>query len=93
MATISLPIAEPVRLSEPARAGATSALARFGTWARSTWCRMNGGHYKVFHTEPTRLALRCVACGHTSPGWTVGSPRFSRTIAGDPERLRVRGAA
>ena len=54
---------------------------------------MNGGHFKVLHTEPTRLALRCVACGHTSPGWTVGEPRFARTIAGDPERLRLHRAA
>lgn len=93
MATISLEIPEPVRLSEHAHAGATSALARVQMWARSTWCRLNGGHYKVLHTEPTRLALRCVACGHSSPGWTVGSPRFARRIAGDPERLRVRRAA
>ena len=93
MATISLEITEPVRLSENAHVGATSALARLSSWTRSTWCRMNGGHYKVFHTEPSRLALRCVACGHTSPGWEVGSPRFARTIAGDPERLRVHRVA
>jgi hypothetical protein len=93
MTTISLEITEQVRLSEHAQAGATSALTRFSSWARSTWCRVNGGHYKVFYTEPTRLALRCVACGHTSPGWTVGSPRFARTLAGDPERLRVHRAA
>ena len=93
MATISLEITEQVRLSEHAHAGATSALARFGTWARSTWCRVNGGHYKVLYTEPTRLALRCVACGHTSPGWTVGTPRFARTLAGDPERLRAQRVA
>ena len=89
MATISLEITEPVRLSEDAHVGATSALTRLNSWARSAWCRVNGGHYKVLYTEPTRLALRCVACGHTSPGWAVGSPRFARTIAGDPVRLRA----
>ena len=89
MATISLEITESVRLSENTHVGAASALARVGAWARSAWCRLNGGHYKVFHTQPTRLALRCVACGHTSPGWAVGSPRFARTIAGDPTRLRA----
>ena len=93
MATISLEITEQVRLSERAHAGATSVLARFSSWARSTWCRVNGGHYKVLYTEPTRLALRCVACGHTSPGWHVGSPRFARRLAGDPERLRVQRVA
>lgn len=41
-------------------------------WARSTWCLMNGGHFKLLHAEPSRLALKCVACGHESPGWSVG---------------------
>ena len=89
MATISLEITESVRLSENAQVGAAPALARLSGWARSAWCRLNGGHYKVFHTEPTRLALRCVACGHTSPGWEVGEPRLARTIQGDPARLRA----
>ena len=89
MATISFEITESVRLSEKAYVGAAAALTRLSNWARSTWCRVNGGHYKVFHTEPSRLALRCVACGHTSPGWAVGSPRLARTIAGDPERHRI----
>ena len=93
MATISLDITEPCRLSEDAHVGASTALDRVTSWMRSTWCRVNGGHYKVFYTQPKRLALRCVACGHTSPGWAVGSPRFARTIAGDPERLRAQRAA
>jgi hypothetical protein len=52
--------------------------------------RVNGGHYKVLHTAPDRMALRCVACGHTSPGWEVGSPRLARTIPAGAERLRAR---
>jgi hypothetical protein len=67
-----------------------SILGRTMTWLRSAWCLMNGGHYKVLHTEPARLALRCVACGHTSPGWEVGSPRLARRTPADAERLRVR---
>jgi hypothetical protein len=93
MTTISLEIPETCRLSEDAHVGATSLLARFTSCLRSGWCRLNGGHFKVLYTEPTRLALRCVACGHTSPGWEVGTPRFARTIAGDKERLRLRRAA
>jgi hypothetical protein len=77
-------------LSENAHVGAKNALAAFVRQARSAWCLLNGGHYKVLSAEPTRLALRCVACGHTSPGWAVGSPRLARTIAGDPDRLRAR---
>lgn len=57
--------------------------------ARSTWCTLNGGHYKVLHTEPTRLALKCVACGHTTPGWEVGGARLVPRYPGIPERLRM----
>jgi hypothetical protein len=60
------------------------------TCLRSAWCMINGGHYKVLHTEPDKLALRCVACGHMSPGWEVGSPRLARRTPADTERLRVR---
>jgi hypothetical protein len=58
-------------------------------WLRSTWCLINGGHYKVLHTEPDRLALRCVACGHMSPGWQVGSSRMVRRPAADNKPVRV----
>jgi hypothetical protein len=64
----------------------TSIWTRFMRVLQSTWCVVNGGHYKVLHTEPARMALRCVACGHTSPGWAVGSPRLARTTP-DAERL------
>lgn len=67
-----------------------SLWAQMMTWVRSAWCMINGGHYKVLHTEPDKLALRCVACGHMSPGWEVGSLRVARRTPADPERLRVR---
>lgn len=94
MTTISIRIAD-ARTRTNGRAvtealPATSLWARTTAWLRSAWCMMNGGHYKVLHTEPDKLALRCVACGHTSPGWEVGSPRVARRTPADPERLRVR---
>lgn len=67
--------------------------ARVTRWWVSTWCLLNGGHYKVLHTAPQRVALRCVACGHTSRGWEVGTPRFARTLPGIPERLRAQRVA
>jgi hypothetical protein len=33
------------------------------------------GHYCVFHFEHDRLSLRCLACGHRTPGWNLG-PEF-----------------
>jgi hypothetical protein len=95
MTTISIRIAERgslTRTDAPATTTGVSLWGRFMRWLCSIWCVINGGHYKVLHTEPERLALRCVACGHTSPGWEVGTPRVARRIAADPERLRVRRA-
>ena len=91
MAMISIPISSPARLTNQAAfVTATAALrSRLLRTLHSTWCVVNGGHYKVLHTEPDRMALRCVACGHTSPGWAVGSQRLARTIPADPERLRA----
>jgi len=89
MSTISIGIPERFTVSDRATAAVTSALTRLTQLARAAWCRLNGGHYKVLYTRPQMLALRCVACGHTSPGWDVGAPRLGRTLAGDPNRLRA----
>ena len=92
MTTISIRVSNPARLTTTTagvRAGAVSLWTRFARLVQSTWCVVNGGHYKVLHTEPDRMALRCVACGHMSPGWSVGSPRLARSIPSDPERLRA----
>lgn len=56
----------------------TTATHRVARQARTTWCTLNGGHYKVLHTEPSRMALKCVACGHTTPGWEVGGLQVAR---------------
>ena len=92
MTTISIRVSNPAQvppMSAGVRSDAISLWARVARWVQSTWCVVNGGHYKVLHTEPDRMALRCVACGHMSPGWAVGSPRFSRTVPSDSERLRA----
>ena len=94
MTSISIRIAEPSTLTTGRTATHTlptqSVWGRTTSWLRMTWCVINGGHYKMLHTEPDRLALRCVACGHMSPGWEVGAPRVARRVAADPDRLRVR---
>lgn len=91
MTTISIRIPGPRTLTsiDPS-AQAASLWKRLTSWLQSTWCVINGGHYKVLHTEPERMALRCVACGHRSPGWEVGSPRLARVLPANPERLRTR---
>lgn len=76
----------------PVTTAAPTWLTRVARWFQSTWCVINGGHYKVLHTEPERLALRCVACGHMSPGWEVGSTRVARRAPAEQVR-RVRRPA
>jgi hypothetical protein len=93
MTTISIRMSGPADLTSEVRTAGISVFEQLARWFRSTWCVINGGHYKVLHTEPAKMALRCVACGHTSPGWSVGSPRFARTMPADPERLRLRRVA
>ncbi len=93
MTTLSIGLSQPQPFAGQAPLETASLLARLARWCQGTWCVINGGHYKVLHTEPLRLALKCVACGHTSPGWAVGSPRLARTMPGDPERLRLRRPA
>jgi hypothetical protein len=94
MTSISIRIAEPrARTTERAATQelpTPSVWVRMLSWLRSAWCVINGGHYKMLHTEPDKLALRCVSCGHMSPGWEVGAPRVARRVAADPDRLRMR---
>ena len=91
MTTISIRLSEP--LAPEASATVRSMWTRLTRSLQSGWCQINGGHYKVLHTAPDRMALRCVACGHTSPGWEVGSPRLVRGLPANPERLRARRVA
>ena len=96
MTSISIRIAEPRSLRTERLATyvvpAQVVWGRTISWLRTTMCVINGGHYKVLHTEPEKLALRCVACGHTSPGWEIGAPRVVRRVAADSDRVRVRRA-
>ncbi len=48
------------------------------------------GHERYLHTDRDRVSLRCVACGHESPGWSTGRPAYQRTWPGDAARHRLR---
>ena len=55
-------------------------------------CAMRG-HETVLHFEPDRLALRCLSCGHQTPGWTL-TPRHrtafaARSVTGFRKSSRV----
>jgi hypothetical protein len=95
MTTISIRMPQAPALTTATMPSSTVSIwGRVTSWFRSTWCVMNGGHYKVLHTDPSRLALRCVACGHMSPGWEVGTARIAHhSHPTDAHRARVRRAA
>jgi hypothetical protein len=94
MTTISIRIAGSKGLTAERPAAGTLPLPSVSSlatrWFRSVWCVINGGHFKVLHTEPDRLALRCVACGHTSPGWEVGAARVGKRTASTADRTSDR---
>lgn len=76
---IKLTITEPSVLGTPKRPESLFLLWKaLCSAVQSLWCVLNGGHHKLLHTEPDRIALRCVACGYTSPGWIIETPRILR---------------
>ena len=93
MTTISFRVSPSAGLgnaSSDRPVGIVSLWTWFARNVRNTWCVVNGGHYKVLHTEPDRMALRCVACGHMSPGWDVSASRLARATPAKARRVRVR---
>lgn len=42
-------------------------------WLRRLLCGLRG-HDVLPQFEPDRMFLRCVSCGHESPGWVLDGP-------------------
>jgi len=40
------------------------------TWLRETYCGLHG-HDSLLQFEQDRMFLKCVSCGHESPGWEL----------------------
>ncbi len=61
--------------------------ARFGDRmlgiVRQMFCGLYG-HDTLLHFEQDRMSLKCVSCGHESPGWELNET---------PPTIRVRGDA
>ena len=55
---------------------ATTIAHRFGRLAAERLCAVHG-HDFVLGFEPRRYFLRCAACGHETPGWTLDRPHYS----------------
>jgi hypothetical protein len=52
---------------------------------RTMLCALRG-HDTLLHYEQERLALRCVSCGHETPGWALTEAPPKVTVRGDARR-------
>ena len=52
----------------------TSDLAVMAEWLRRAQCGLLG-HGMMLHLEQRRMSLRCLHCGHETPGWTIDAHR------------------
>jgi hypothetical protein len=57
-------------------------------WMRQTFCGIHG-HDTMLHFEQGRMSLRCVSCGHETPGWSLNEVPPTVTIRGDARRLAI----
>jgi hypothetical protein len=48
--------------------------ARAWDRVRQAMCGLHG-HDRLVHFEQDRMFLRCVSCGHETPGWEMGELR------------------
>jgi hypothetical protein len=55
------------------------------SWLRETLCGFHG-HDNLLHFGHDRMYLRCVSCGHESPGWTLTEKPPTVTAVGDAQR-------
>lgn len=56
---------------------------------RQIFCGLHG-HDTLLHFEQDRMSLRCVSCGHETPGWELNEPKPTVTIRGDARRHAMR---
>ena len=64
-------------------------VSRFLMWLRQVLCALHG-HDTMLHFEQERMSLRCVSCGHETPGWELNETRPTVTVRGDNRRHALR---
>jgi len=56
---------------------------------RQVFCGLHG-HDTLLHFEQDRMSLRCVSCGHETPGWELNETPPTMTVRGDARRHALR---
>jgi hypothetical protein len=62
--------------------------SRVMDWLRQMFCSLHG-HDTMLHFQQERMSLRCVSCGHETPGWLLNEVPPTVTIRGDARRLAI----
>jgi hypothetical protein len=57
-------------------------------WLRQAYCGLHG-HDTMLRFEQERMSLRCVSCGHETPGWELNEARPTVTMRGDNRRHAI----
>ncbi|HEX3646665.1 MAG TPA: hypothetical protein VHT95_13715 [Vicinamibacterales bacterium] len=63
----------------------TGGFARMMESLRQMFCGLRG-HDTLLHFEDERMSLRCVSCGHETPGWELNEVPPTVTVRGDARR-------
>jgi hypothetical protein len=63
----------------------TGGFARMMESVRQMFCGLRG-HDTLLHFEDERMSLRCVSCGHETPGWELNEVPPTVTVRGDARR-------
>jgi len=55
---------------------------------RHLWCGLHG-HDTLLQFQQDRMFLRCVSCGHETPGWSLDEAPPTVTLRAEPRTLRA----
>jgi hypothetical protein len=65
-----------------------TAIARAVTRLNQTLCGLTG-HDALRQVSGTRVTMRCMSCGHETPGWEVSGRGPRRRYDGDAQRHQI----
>lgn len=57
-------------------------------WLRQAVCAIHG-HDTMLHFQHERMSLRCVSCGHETPGWALNQVPPTVKVRGDARRHAI----
>ena len=82
----------PTTAQEGRRSAAHRASTGRFAWVteqlRQMYCGLRG-HDTLLHFEDERMSLRCVSCGHETPGWELNETPPRVTVRGDARRHAI----